>query len=313
MYVHESLNAEAFNKDKKLNLLKHNIITIGQFVNLIEVSDPYTIIGPAIVDKAHIAEFMQEWKESNVRMRTLQDAVVSDVTIENIFNKLNDLNIIFPELTKIIEELNAKYNAPDSCPVCVRNKYIILIISEINKYYKDGRDLGVYSEFIPDMIKKYLPMNSIISDSTQLNNFDLDWINPSTVQGIGYDLIEGLTACFECAKKHLSRAKIFYEEWKLGYPEHNTLMYKSFIEANKTLEEGYSLFWDALGQLDMSACELIGYELSDLQSDAQAEMIELANKIRSARLLFQEDSTKVPDWNNLRVEIQRTQNKLLKK
>lgn len=310
MYVHDSLNADKFNSDKKLNLLKHNVITIGQFINLIDVSDPYTIIGPAIVDKEHISEFMQEWKDANVRMKTLQDAVVSDITIENIFNKLHDLNKIFPELTSLIQELEAKYNATNACPVCVRNKYLILIINEINKYYKDGRPLGEYSEFIQDMIKKYLPLNSGISDATQLNNFDLDWINPSSLYGIGYDLIPGLTACFECTKKHLSRAKIFYEEWTLGYPEHSTLMYNSFIEANKTIEEGFSKFWDILGQLDMASCELIGYELSDLQSNTQAEMIELANKIRSARILFQEDSSKVPDWNSLRVEVQRLQNKL---
>jgi hypothetical protein len=41
----------------------------------------------------------------------------------------------------------------------------------------------------------------------------------------------------------------------------------------------------------------------------EAEIIELANKIRAARLLFQEDSNKVPNWNELRVEVQRLQNK----
>ena len=50
--------------DKKLNLLKHGIITIGQFVNLIEEHDPYIMIGPAIVDKSKIKEFLEEWRNN---------------------------------------------------------------------------------------------------------------------------------------------------------------------------------------------------------------------------------------------------------
>jgi hypothetical protein len=310
MYIHDSVKTEKFNSDKKLNLLKNNIITISQFVNLIDISDPYTIIGPAIVDKEHITEFITEWKETTTRLQTLQDAFVQDVTIENIFNKLNDFVQIFPEINTLVNELQIKMSSPNSCPVCLRNKYLINIINEISKYYTDGRDLGSYSQFITDMINKYSPYNKGIMNATELNDFDINWLNPESFQGIGYDLIEGLNACFECVKKHLTRAKIFYEEWKLGYPEHSTLMYNSFIEANKTIEEGYVLFWDSLGQLDMASCELVGYEFSDLTSGFQAEIIELANKIRAARLLFQEDSNKVPNWNELRVEVQRLQNKI---
>ena len=44
MYIHESVKTGEFIQDKKLNLLKTGIITIGQFVNLIDKNDPYTII-----------------------------------------------------------------------------------------------------------------------------------------------------------------------------------------------------------------------------------------------------------------------------
>ena len=46
MYIHESVKTDEFIEYKKLNLLKNGIITIGQFVNLIDKNDPYTIIRP---------------------------------------------------------------------------------------------------------------------------------------------------------------------------------------------------------------------------------------------------------------------------
>lgn len=89
-------------------------------------------------------------------------------------------------------------------------------------------------------------------------------------------------------------------------------MYNEFTEANKNIEEGYVLFWDSLGQLDMASNELIGSHFSDLDSNGQLEMIELANKIRTARIAFQEDSTQIPDWDKLRLQVQKLQNKLNK-
>lgn len=44
MYIHESVKTSEFIQDKKLNLLKNGVITLGQFVNLIDRNDPYTII-----------------------------------------------------------------------------------------------------------------------------------------------------------------------------------------------------------------------------------------------------------------------------
>ena len=44
MYIHESVKTNEFIQDKKLNLLKNGIITIGQFVKLIDKNDRYTII-----------------------------------------------------------------------------------------------------------------------------------------------------------------------------------------------------------------------------------------------------------------------------
>jgi hypothetical protein len=89
-------------------------------------------------------------------------------------------------------------------------------------------------------------------------------------------------------------------------------MYNEFTEANKVIEEGYVVFWDSLAQLDMASCELVGYNFGLLEKNAQIVLIELANKICNARILFQEDSTKVPNWNELLIEVQRLQNNINK-
>lgn len=218
---------------------------------------------------------------------------------------------IFPEVIPLIKQYREKANEA-TCPVCQRNKYLINIISTIKDLYKDGRDLGELKEFINFVVNKYFPLNNKIVSEQNVNEFDIMWVKPDTLIGLGNDLIYGLVNCFECCKKHITRAKALYEEWHLGYPDHSSLMYNEFTEANKVIEEGYVLYWDSLGQLDMGSCELVGDQFGLLPNQVQIEMIELANKIRSARILFQEDSTKVPDWDKLRIEVQKLQNKLTK-
>lgn len=88
-------------------------------------------------------------------------------------------------------------------------------------------------------------------------------------------------------------------------------MYKEMVETNALLEKGYALFWDSLGQLDMASNELIG-NIIEIENNLKIEMIELANKIRKARILFQEDSDQIPNWDKLRLEIQLLQNKVNK-
>jgi hypothetical protein len=243
-------------------------------------------------------------------LKTTEEAFFEDVQPETILDNLDELTEIFPEIAQTVAELRIKLKSAN-CKVCQRNKYLIIILNDIKDCYQDGRDLGRLKSFIESTIAKYFPYykQNLL---TNQNEFDITWVKPDTLIGLGRDLINGLTNCFECCKKHLSRAKIFCEEWKQGYPEHSTLMYNEFTEANKTIEEGYVLFWDSLGQLDMASNELVGSHFSDLESDGQIELIELANKIRAARIAFQEDSTKVPDFDKLRIEVQKTQNKLNK-
>lgn len=310
MYIHDSLKTDEFLKDKKLNLLKRGIITLGQFINLIDKNDPYTLIGPAIVAKNKINDFIIEWKSKVNTIKPIQEVLIPKITHEDIIKNLDALCSIFPEINDLVNEFKIKLKTTN-CPVCQKNKYILAILGTIRPLYNDGRDLKELKNFIEALITKYYPMNNKIVTSENLQQFDINWVKPDNLIGLGNDLILGLSNCFNCCKKHLSRAKAFYEEWHQGYPNHSTLMYNEFTEANKDIEEGYVLFWDSLGQLDMASSELVG-NLIDLESGWQAEIIELANKIRTQRILFQEDSTKVPNWNQLRVEVQKLQNKINK-
>lgn len=310
MYIHDSLKTDEFLKDKKLNLLKRGIITLGQFINLIDKNDPYTLIGPAIVAKNKINDFIIEWKSKVNTIKPIQEVLIPKITHEDIIKNLDNLCSIFPEINDLVNEFKIKLKTTN-CPVCQKNKYILAILGTIRPIYNDGRDLKELKTFIEALITKYYPMNNKIVTSENLQQFDINWVKPDNLIGLGNDLILGLSNCFNCCKKHLSRAKAFYEEWHQGYPNHSTLMYNEFTEANKDIEEGYVLFWDSLGQLDMASSELVG-NLIDLESGWQAEIIELANKIRTQRILFQEDSTKVPNWNQLRVEVQKLQNKINK-
>ena len=82
MYVHESVLNGKFPNDKKLQLLNNGVITLGQFVNLIDIDDPYTLIGPAIVAKDSIETFIKEWKESTINLKSMDEAFVKEINIK---------------------------------------------------------------------------------------------------------------------------------------------------------------------------------------------------------------------------------------
>lgn len=306
MYIHQSLNDPKFLADKKLNLLKNNIITQGQFINLIQLNDPYTIIGPAILDKSKISEFILQWKEKQDTITPLQDAFVHKITQNDIINNLENLNKIFPQIKNLTLELKAKL-LDAQCPICLKNKYIILILLKIKDLYQDGRDLSTQKNFIEQVLYQYFPFANKLVNYENIEEFDITWIKPDSLIALGEDLILGLTNCFECAKKHITRAKILFEEWHQKYPEHGSIMYNQFTEANRDIEQGYLLFWDSIGQLDMASSELIG-QLIGLNQDFSIQIINLANDIRKARILFQQNSNNIPDFAKLRLNIQKLQN-----
>lgn len=256
MYIHDSVKNDLFVNDKKLQLLHSGIITIGQFISLIDVNDPYTLIGPAIVAKDKINEFLAEWKSSAINIKTLEDSFINEISSDTIISKLDDIAYIFPELASAIVDFR-KQLKDATCPTCKKNRFLFDLVNKIKYHMQDGRELGELDKFINDIIKKYFPDNNKLVSLNNAHEFDITWIQPDKFVSLGVDLINGLTNCFDCCKKHLSRAKILYEEWKQGYPEHGTLMYNEFVEANKVIEEGYALYWDSLAHLDMASCELL--------------------------------------------------------
>lgn len=311
MFLHKSLSDKKFQNNKKLNLLKNGLITPSQFVALLQPSDPYIMLGSSIVDKEKQDEFMKQWKSNIHNISNIQQK--PKITSQEFIKNLSVIALNFPETVEIIKEFNAKINNA-SCKICTKNRYFLLIASIIKEHFQDGREYNAGDKLLFEKIlNKYFPFDfkngKVSLDVTSY--FDNTWIQPDSIINVGYDLIDGLTNCFECAKKHLSRAKALYEELYLGYPDHLQMMFNEFTEANKDIEEAYSLYWDILGQLDMSSSELVG-QIIDIPVSYREEIIELANVIRKARIAYQDDITQVPDWNKLRIEIQKYQNKINK-
>lgn len=194
LYIHDSVKTGKFIQDKKLNLLKHGVITINQFVQLIDINDPYTLIGPAIVSKDKINQFIQEWQSSITNIKTIDEAFEEEINPELILNNLDRLNELFPEITQTVSELKIKLKTAN-CPVCQRNKYLIIILNDIKAYYKDGRNLFEMKDFIESALAKYFPYYK----QNLLNNqqdFDIVWVKPDTLIGLGRDLINRINKLF---------------------------------------------------------------------------------------------------------------------
>ena len=310
--LHKSV--EKYVDDRKLSLYKRGIITYQQFLNLIDKNDPYTLVGPAIVSKDSIIEFLNEWKDGkkNITVADKPIEVSHQITVDEIIKGLSIVEYNFPESKQLINEFTTKLENA-ICKPCTKNRYVVALANIIHEHFNDGREYSKSDyEFIEKILERYFPENGKIKIENA-NDFDIEWIKPDIIIGLGTDVIEGLTHCFECSKKHLSRAKILWEEFNMKYPDHGTLCFNEFTEANKDIEEAYCLYWDSLGNLDQSSCELIGgNDFTDLPHGYQVDIIELANKIRIQRINFQADSSNVPEWNKLRIEIQRLENKIRK-
>lgn len=308
MYIHKSLDQPKFLSDRKLNLLRHNVITWGQFINLIQISDPYTVIGPAVIDKNKINQFIQQWNTNGSDIVPIQQAFVHKITNQQIIDQLPKLIQIFPQIKPLYLQLKGKL-VDARCPICQKNKYVILIVGKIQQYYRDGRDLKQSKQFVLRIIDQYFPFITKYISQQHIDQYDITWIKKDQVIALGQDLIIGLTNCCDCCKKHLIRAKILFEQWLQKYPDHGTLMYNEFTEANKVIEQGFVMLWSSIGQLDMASCQLVG-SIVQLPDNFKLQLIELANLIRKSRILFQQNSANVPDFNQLITAVQILRNKI---
>lgn len=311
MFLHKSLYEQKFANNKKLNLFKNKFITPGQFLSLLQPSDPYILIGSTIVDKQKQDQFIKQWKQHKFNIQSISQK--PKITQLEYMNNLNIILMNFPQTKQIIAQFIQKLKNT-TCSNCTKNRYLLLIANLIKKYYNDGREYSQEDNFIiQKILNKYFPFdNKTGIVSLQVSNvYDNTWIEPDSLVNIGYDLIDGLSNCFQCAKKHITRAKTLYEQLYLGYPHHVQMMFNQFTQANKDIEEAFVLYWDILGQLDMSSSQLVG-QLIDLPTNYRQQIIELANKIRTARINYQENIQNIPDWNKLLIEIQLLENKFNK-
>lgn len=91
-----------------------------------------------------------------------------------------------------------------------------------------------------------------------------------------------LKSCYLCAKKHLVRAQIFFEEYHTGYPDHIKNLVQSLRVAEAQVRGAFLRWQKVMGHLDMAANELLGNDINS--PNMSKEHIILANKIRDVRL-----------------------------
>ena len=112
----------------------------------------------------------------------------------------------------------------------------------------------------------------------------------------------GLKQCYECAKKHLSRAKEEFKEYHTGYPQHVKNLIQSLRVAESDISQAFLKWNEIQAQLDMSAGELLGKEVNF--NKLRSEHIELANDVRLERLRFNENPLYIPRFDELLIRIQ---------
>lgn len=112
-----------------------------------------------------------------------------------------------------------------------------------------------------------------------------------------------LPQCYECAKKHLSRAQIFFEEYHTGYPQHIKNLMCSLRVVETEINKAFRIWCKILAHLDMSANELLGRDVNG--SQVKKEHLALACRIRESRLKLNADPLYIPDFESLLTAIQK--------
>lgn len=110
-----------------------------------------------------------------------------------------------------------------------------------------------------------------------------------------------LKQCYLCTKKHIGRAKEFFQEYHTGYPDHIKNLMMSTRIAENTIRKAFLLWQQAMSQLNMAEGELLGDRSNELKM--REEHLSLANRIRTERLKLSDDPLYVPDFDQLLVDI----------
>lgn len=308
MYLHESLNSEKFKTNKKLLLVKQGVITLEQFIALLEDSDPYMMIGPAVVDKDFIDQYIEESQVYTDNVEHQQNKKHNFTNIQLVEKLLNLIPMVKDNLPEIERSLNSLYKqiVNNKCQTCVIIKYIGMFIGMTSIYVYDGRDNSKY-------IDQYEEIKSVIDNSKPYDNvnsilakLDNNWIAPEQMLKLGDDLVEGLQSCLDCVIKHLERSKILCGEMVQGYPNYKEILSNEMLKSIEVYEAFYLKYWDVLGELDMASNEMVG-DIKSLNGNKLVnEIINQANTIRKARidLMF---SHKLPQFSKLMLDTKKIQ------
>ena len=97
--------------------------------------------------------------------------------------------------------------------------------------------------------------------------------------------------CLDCARKHLTQAKILRSEMFMGYPEHWEFSFEHMEKAEEKIWEAHDKYWDSMGHMSEASDELV------------VNHPVIANNIRDERLKFQDNPNYTPDFDGLRRQV----------
>lgn len=118
-----------------------------------------------------------------------------------------------------------------------------------------------------------------------------------------------LEQCYLCAKKHVERAREFFEEYHTKYPDHIKNLIESVRVAEHDVMRAFLTWQRIMGQLNMGEGELLGKDLNNLTM--RQEHITLANRIRDERIKLSDDPLYSPDFDTILVEIHLLQHRVI--
>lgn len=114
-----------------------------------------------------------------------------------------------------------------------------------------------------------------------------------------------LEQCYLCAKKHVGRAQIFFEEYHTGYSDRDKRLIESLQITEDTVKAAFLLKEKVQAHLDMGSGELVGHSTDGGVVDDMH--IQVANAIRNERLKLQDNPMYVPNFEGMLVSIQQLQ------
>lgn len=106
-----------------------------------------------------------------------------------------------------------------------------------------------------------------------------------------------LDQCYLCAKKHIGRAQIFFEEYHTGYDDRVKRLIDSLQLSEDAVKQAFLLKERVQAHLDMASGELLGKPTEGYTTNKSH--VDVANMIREERLKLQDDPTYSPRFSDM--------------